>query len=217
MANINALMSNTNININFFNIHQYIPDIHISRDISDPILDFPGYRFIKSHSSNNPFYGHVIYITRDPRDVMLSYYHYLTQLGYFYGSVSDLISSKRYGIANWVAHVDGWFNKSDASIAFIHVRYEDLKVNTEEVMVEIYNKLGLIIPRDIIAKAIEYSSFKSMSDLERAYGYGGRDIANQFIFMRKGVSGEGRLGMSPEELAYIEECAGPRMNSLGYF
>ena len=216
IANVNVLMSNKRININFFNIHQYIADIHTCRNISDPILEFPGYRFIKSHSEFNPYYGNVIYISRDPRDVMLSYYHYLTRLGFFQGSITDLIASNQYGIVRWVMHVDKWFNKSSASTGFIHIRYEDLKFKTEATLSRTYYQLGYDIPPQIISKAVLNSSFENMRELEDSNGYGGRSLAKKFNFMRQGSSGQGRVEISADDLSYIANRASVQMDMLGY-
>jgi len=216
MANVNVLMAGKNIIVNFFNIHQYMPDIHISQDLPEPILEFPGYRFIKSHSPYNPYYKNIIYIGRDPRDVMLSYYHYLTQLGSFDGSLGDLIHSRNHGIKKWVDHVDGWFNKSSASTRFIYIRYEDLRQDTNGTLAKIYSQLGLIIPAEVLEQAIEKSSFERMKQLEQHYGYGGREVEKKYSFMRVGLTGQGRLKIKQTDLEFIKNCATAQMKILGY-
>ena len=80
ITNVVKLYLNLNIEVNFFNMHTFIPDIHQSRDI--PIaLQFPPFRrIIKSHSSYNPFYKNIFLLVRDPRDVMVSYYYFRKNL-----------------------------------------------------------------------------------------------------------------------------------------
>lgn len=54
IANINLLESNEKIKITFYNVHQYIPDIHSSLNINyHPLWSFPKFRFIKSHDTYN--------------------------------------------------------------------------------------------------------------------------------------------------------------------
>ena len=41
------------------------------------LAKIPGPRLIKSHEYFDPRYKQVIYIVRDPRDIVISYYHFL--------------------------------------------------------------------------------------------------------------------------------------------
>jgi len=60
-------------------VGKYIPDIG-KYNVDEMDLKFP--RVIKSHDTYNETYRRVIYIIRDPRDVILSYYKYHSQLKY---------------------------------------------------------------------------------------------------------------------------------------
>ena len=50
----------------YFNLEQFVCDIHVNRDIPDNV-NFPYYRLIKSHAGYNPFYRHMIYLVRNLR------------------------------------------------------------------------------------------------------------------------------------------------------
>ena len=151
IANINIAMSGVDRNVTFYNIHQYVPDIHDSRSLSAPLLSFPGFRFIKSHSGLNRYYNNVIYIVRNPEDTMISYYNFLQGLGHFNGTLSNLIESKRFGIQAWVNHVENWLFHSPASLAFMMVRYEDLKIDPLFEVNRIYSHLGFSLPQTILS------------------------------------------------------------------
>ncbi len=207
MANIHLKLSNINREVNFFNIHDFIPDIHGSRDLKRNILPFPGHRVIKSHSVFNPFYRKVIYIIRDPRDVMVSYYWFLKNLGSFNGSLSEMIRSPLFGINAWCKHVQSWVEKTPASVSIDFVRYEDLKSNPSEVLRRLYKLLGYTIPNDIFLESIELSSFENMKKLEEFYNYGGDMRFADFKFMRKGKAGTYKTELSKEDISFINQTA----------
>ena len=98
MANVHLIMSGDRRRATFFNIHTLIPDIHITRDIRQPLL-FPGFRVAKSHSKINPYYKNVIYLIRDPIDTMISYWNYLMSFEGYKGDRSSVIYSKVFGVS----------------------------------------------------------------------------------------------------------------------
>ena len=126
MSHIHLQMSRDERRVTFFNVHNFVPDIHFSREIRQT-LPFPGFRIAKSHSSVNPYYKNIIYIVRDPVDVQISYYHFLLGLGSFNRDIKSLIRSESYGVAAWCEHVRGWMEDTSAATPFIFIRYEDLK------------------------------------------------------------------------------------------
>lgn len=202
MANIHLKMSGDKRHVTFFNVHNFVPDIHFAREAVQT-LPFPGFRVLKSHSGINPYYRNVIYIVRDPRDVLVSYYHFLLGLGKFNGDIKTLIRSKALGVTAWCEHVRGWMEDSSVATRFIYIRYEDLKINPLKTLKRIYGFIGYDIEDDILLSAIDKSSFEKMKGLENDYGYGGRDIARQLNFMRKGKTSCWQNEIAEAELNYI--------------
>jgi hypothetical protein len=216
IANVNIAMSGVDRVVTFYNVHQYVPDIHDSRELGTPLLSFPGFRFIKSHSELNRYYNNLVYIVRNPEDTMISYYNFLRGLGQFNGTLSDLIESERLGIRSWTSHVESWIFHSPASLAFMMVRYEDLKRDPAVELERIYYQLGFSLQKTVLDKAVELSSFSNMKKLEEDLNYGGRPIMENFQFMRSGQSGEGKAELSKSDIVKIGNCAGHLMERLGY-
>jgi hypothetical protein len=216
MANIHLRMSGSSQQVTFYNINDFIPDIEQVRNLKANILIFPGYRVIKSHSEFNPFYNKVIYLIRDPRDIMVSYYYFLKNLGAFKKGLSQLIHSPRYGIRAWCRHVQGWVEKTPASTSIDFIRYEDMKAGPRQVLTRIYNLLGHMIPEEVMAQAIQASSFENMKKLETEYNYGGDFRFPGFEFMRKGESGTYKEEISKEDLDFITATAAPWLIRFGY-
>lgn len=218
MANINLIESNDGRNVTFYNVHDIIPDIHHTRDISSDSMVFPGYRVIKSHgySGYNPFYNKVIYIVRDPRDVMVSYFHFLRGVGKLNGDISRFIRSKDHGISAWCRHVNSWFMDSPANLSFFYIKYEDLKSDPVNTLRIIYSVLGHNIKDTTIEKAVELSSFSNMKRLENEYAYGGREIARNLTFMRKGEHGDGKVQLSHDDMNFINQRVDIWLKHFGY-
>jgi hypothetical protein len=98
-----------------------------------------GGRLIKSHEPYRPTYGRrygsTVYMARDPRKVVVSYYWFKVRRGEFGGSlaefVEEFLAGRVDGYGMWVDHVDGWLNAAQSDGPRIHlVRYEDMLMDT---------------------------------------------------------------------------------------
>ncbi len=216
MANVHLKMSGINQKITFFNIDDFIPDIQQTRFLKETILPFPGHRVIKSHAEYNSFYKKIIYLIRDPRDVMVSYYWFLKKLSAFSDDLSGLIHSQQYGIEAWCRHVQGWVEKPPASDKIDFIRYEDMKLKPLKVLTRIYTLLGYNIPDAVLEESIELSSFENMKKLEAYYNHGGDFRFPEFEFVRKGKSGGYKSEISPMDLEVINQTASRWLKLFGY-
>ena len=207
MANVHLKMSHREQEVNFFNIADFIPDIMRSRYIKRNILAFPGHRVIKSHAEMNPLYTKIIYVIRDPRDVMVSYYWFLKMLGEWTEDLHQLIHSPAYGIEAWCRHVQGWVERTPVANRIDFVRYEDMKADALQVVTRTYARLGQSIPEEVLKQAIELSAFENMKKMEAEYNHGGDFRFPGFAFVRKGKSGGYRTEISREDVSFINHKA----------
>ncbi|WP_043995868.1 sulfotransferase domain-containing protein, partial [Microcystis aeruginosa] len=136
--------------VNFFTILGIIPSPRgkINLQPTGPFgrTDLP--RIIKSHSAYNPYYYRVILLVRDPRDVMVSYYHYLKGLKQISEAttISELIRDDKYGIMSWVKHSKSWyFDHNPASQRIKIFRYEDFLEDTKLQLFLLMESLGMIM------------------------------------------------------------------------
>jgi hypothetical protein len=210
--------------VSFLNIDYLIPDvININRRT---LAKIPRPRLIKSHEYFDPGYKKVIYIVRDPRDVVISYYFFHLKQGFIEDSypLPEFIRRFVAGevdpiFASWGQHVASWlatrFNRSD----FLFLRYEDMKANTVRELSKVAQFLDIEHTPARLNKAVEASSAERMRELEKRDEYrwiGTRKRRKDVRFVRTATAGGWRTLLSEEDIAKIEHAWGALMKSLGY-
>jgi len=137
-------------------------------------------RPVKTHARWLPFFqeNRSIGLVRDPRDVMVSYYHYQKDRNQLFdGSFSDFIRHPRYGLRRWVDHYRSWKSRWDTV-----VRFEDMKANTRNEFMEVTRFLGVQYEEEDILKAIQASGVEQVRNADEAR----RDhIRESSVFARK--------------------------------
>lgn len=207
---------NLNLNVNFFNMHFFIPDIHISRDI-DPNLSFPPFRrIIKSHAAFNPFYRYVFLLLRNPIDTMISNYYYRINLDQYAGTISSFIRDKRYGIKKWAAHTESWLEKCYPAQSIHLFYYEHFIKDPEDELKRLFNLMGFNPSNNIIKGSIEISRFDNMRIIEKETQNYSVTKYDKFSFVRKGKTGQWKKELKQEDVDYILGVAGKLMEKLGY-
>ena len=170
IGNINLIESDQKQQITYFNLHQYIPDIHTSRELSEfPLWSFPNCRFIKSHDVYNHNYNFIIYIIRDPYRVMNSYYNFMKNLNSFNGDFDEFVLSKKFGIDAWLNHINSWLTKGVTNQKIHVIKYENLLNNPFNEIKILYKNLGLKVNDETIKKSISLGDISSMQSNEELH------------------------------------------------
>lgn len=215
MANVNALLNGDRRSVTFFNINDFVPDVQSVRHVSLRPSGLPGYRCFKSHSPHIHQYRKVFYLVRDPRHVMVSYWAFLQGLGWWHGSLDQLVAHKRFGVRAWADHVAGWLDDIDPAASFTLIRYEDLLSNPADELQRLYRLLGLPVTAEILAAAVERSNIESMRRLEAQFN-AGHPAVRKLQFVRPARAGGPREPLPGSTRELIERIAGPIMRRLGY-
>ena len=96
----------------FANVDHAIPGIY--RHADRTLRRLPKPRILKSHEYFDPRYNRVIYLVRDPRDVLLSYYRYHLKLrrideGYPPDEYASLfVAGDLDGFGSWAQNAGSW-------------------------------------------------------------------------------------------------------------
>lgn len=208
---------------NFGNLNQLIPDPEAlsKRDLAR----IPRPRMIKSHQYFDPRYPRVIYIVRDPRDVLLSRYHFhrkrrlISDNAPLEPFVQDFLIDPTSPYGSWHDNVLSWLATRQRSETFLLLRYEDMLADTVHELARIASFLG--IPADIprMNAAVEASSADSMRKLEEEQGdqwSTTKDTRKDLPFVRAAKSGNWKSELPESCVSMIESAWGPLLNYLGY-
>ena len=128
----------------------------------------------------------VIFLVRDPRDVIVSSYFEMSKRGrifgenphetravkeyrqtVFEGSLADFINNPIGGFETILQYYNIWERNRQVPKAFLLVRYEELRANPQVELRKVLDFMGLAaIDETAIAGAVEYASFENMRKME---------------------------------------------------
>ncbi|MCK5023906.1 MAG: sulfotransferase domain-containing protein [Candidatus Aenigmarchaeota archaeon] len=198
-----------------------------------PVLPIGFEAVIHSHTKYNPRLKRVVYLIRDGRDVMVSYYFHrqrglntqyrnacLKWMKKVYGKEIDMNDYETYlprfiesemetpsiTQLNWPDHVNNWSEKPNVVCA----KYEDLLTNGSDTLQTICNFISdKPIDKKRIDTAINLYSFKNMTKRNA-----GEEDRNSFL--RKGISGDWKNHFNKESADIFNHYAGDILINQGY-
>ncbi len=205
---------------------------NINRLIPDPTVttkkDFdrmPRPRIIKSHECFDPRYPRVVYIVRDPRDVVVSQYHYHRKIRKIEDDspmekfVTRFLAGETCPHGSWGQNVSTWLTTSEGNPRFLLLRYEDLVADTARELAKVVAFLDLSAGPEQIAQAVERSSADRMRQLEKRQPDKNelmKGSRKDLSFVRAAGSGGWRSDLPAPMVARIEAAWGSLMQHLGY-
>jgi Sulfotransferase domain len=211
-------------NPDFSNINDLVPD---PEAMSKRDLDrAPRPRLLKSHQYFDPRYPKVIYIVRDPRDVVLSEYYFDIKrqaIADDYPLAQFVVRFVRgelnHPYGTWGEHAASWFYTRRNDNRFLLVKYEALQSQAMEEMARIAGFLGVSAASERLAFAIEQSSADRMRVLEKQQGHlwsSTRDTRQDKPFIRSAKAGGWKAELSEASVTEIESAWGSLMREMGY-
>jgi hypothetical protein len=205
---------------------------NIDRLIPDPTgttkKDFdrmPRPRIIKSHECFDPRYPRVVYIVRDPRDVVVSQYHYHRKIRKIEDDspierfVDRFLAGETCPHGSWGQNIGTWLYTSEGDPRFLLLRYEDMVADPSRELAKVADFLHWPAGPEKIAQAVERSSADQMRKLEKMQPDKNglmRGSRKDLSFVRAAGSGGWRAGLPAPMVAKIEAAWGPLMQHLGY-
>lgn len=207
----------------FSNINQIIPEPEAAS--TRELAKTPRPRILKSHEYFDPRYRRIIYIVRDPRDVVLSQYHFHMKRGRIDESypiekfVKSFVAGETSGYASWGENVAGWLATRYNSPGFLLLRYEDMLVNTAAELSKIATFLELDADTQRVEFAVKQSSADRMRELEKKQSgnwYLTKNTRTDIPFVRTAKSGNWKTSLPEGAQEIIEGAWGPLMRWLKY-
>lgn len=151
------------------NLHRLVPDsdVSVKRDFDRA----PRPRIIKSRSSFDPRYRRVIYVVRDPRDVVVSQYDFLRKARRTNDAltVEDFVERFLVGedaasrvapgdFGSWGENAGSWLAARSGHPGFFLLRYEDLLADPARELTRVAEFAGLSTTPEKIAQGVGRSS-----------------------------------------------------------
>ena len=208
----------------FANLNELIPD---PEGLSKRHLEnMPRPRYIKSHQYFDPRYHKVLYIVRDPRDVVLAEYHFGIKqrlhgeeypLAHYVSRFLANDTGHTYG--SWFDHVASWYFTRRDDPAFLLVRYESLHTQPVIEMERIAMFLGVDPDPERLNFAIEQSTGARMRELEKKQMHvfsSTKDTRPDLPYIRVAKAGGWRANLPRDCVARIESAWGSLMEEMGY-
>ncbi|WP_419950127.1 sulfotransferase domain-containing protein [Candidatus Palauibacter sp.] len=223
--------------VNLYNVGDHVPFVH-GRDheiaawehLPDPRV------FRNEYPSHESRYPGTLYLLRDPRAVLVSFWHmYATMFGdrdvtlpafvdgYLTGAAPFDVWHRH--LARWDRQVSGALRRAEQGDRIHIARYEDFVEDREAALRRVARFIGCMPAGDVpagtsaaLARAVARGSFEAMRDLEGRHGseaYAGR-ARGEGRFVRRGRTDGWKVEMDPATAARIEAAFGPVMERVGY-
>ena len=213
--------------IDFSNIGERVPSIY--GDSNAYLETVPRPRILKSHECFDPRYPKVLYIVRDARAVLVSYYHFQMRMQKVKPemSLSEFAKVFLYGngdeFRTWRENILSWIRlRGDDQERFCLIRYEDLKLNGKEVLKKIASFFQINCSESQIENALKMSAFNRMRLLEKRDFEknpevpAGRAQNMNIPVVRSGQISEWKQVLDKDALELIKEHCIDLLKELGY-
>lgn len=190
----------------------------------EPIENLPFPHLVWSHDNYDSSYPKVIYLVRDPRDIVISYYHH--HLKYTGEKISfneffDRFLKRNIWPGGWDSNVESWLdNQEKVHNGFLLIKYEDLLKNPSEEARRITSFLSLNRTEQEINEAVNWASFdnmKTLEDKQKVHLDGDSKFVDRNMpFLREGQSNTWKSVLSNEQQQQFHQAFHKTLTRLGY-
>ena len=182
------------------NINNYVPGIYNFRKEIDK-KEPP--RFIKSHGTEFASFPKTVYIYRDYRDVVISYFYYLKGHGQFDGSLQEFVRSKqlRTPFGTWEEHLSEALKyRAKFPDQILFVGFDQLKNDTVHTVEKIAMFCG-ITPTISVEKVVQKCDFEALQAVEQKHGKVFE--TSKVDFFRSGELAQWKTELTEEDLVVL--------------
>ncbi|MDA7493404.1 sulfotransferase domain-containing protein [Akkermansiaceae bacterium] len=161
-------------------------------------------RVIKTHRPRNVFLKGrpTVLVVRDPRDVVVSFYHYANakkELS-FRGSVKEALHHPEMGLGYFFNQYNSWRNQAD-----LVLRYEDLRNDGLVTFRKLVDYLKIPATDEHIELALERSNLSAMRQAQEKSVEFKKKFSDGFVFARSGASEQWKELFDEDDIAYWEQ------------
>jgi hypothetical protein len=130
-------------------------------------------RCFKSHLRYEelPSPGRYIYVMRNVKDVLISYYNHATYIDHFRGSFDDFFSDfmeGRVDFGTWFSHIESWWpHRGDENVLFL--TYEELHTDLARAISKICRFCDIALPEERMPEILRNCHVSAMKALEHKF------------------------------------------------
>jgi hypothetical protein len=192
-------------------VQDLIPDLHTKRYYKRHRTP----TFFKTHQLPERKFRKVIYLVRDGRDVMVSYFHHLNALGHPMDYLKLVETGEGLYPCRWYEHIEAWL-ANPYGAEMITVKYESLHHDAVAELKKVCLFSGLQCEPEMLESIAQHTSFELMRGREKRLGWENALWPKNQAFIRRGKIGSFSDEMPPEALeAFLKESL-PALRRLGY-
>jgi len=221
-------LKDTDNRIRLNNIGDYVPVIHGKDASIAKYSHLPEPRVFRNEwTVHADLYPKTVYLVRDPRAVLVSYYHmYRTITGDTATTLEAFVEEylsrgqiiKLEPLVRWDEQVLAWKRRAEHDETVIMVKYEDMVRERMGVLEQVAHFAGIPYTQDDLELTSMRGDFEAMRKDEQEHGaesYPGK-IGKRGRFIRRGKVDGWKDEMSPSLVEEIERELGQTMKALDY-
>lgn len=196
-------------------VQEFVPDMHV-RTFYKRYIERA---FIKSHDLPNQSYKNVIYLVRDGRDAMISYYHMLKDIAKPSITLEEMIKDNK-GLfpCAWSEHINKWLIENPFPSNIIVIRYEDLLSNPLNELNRLMIFLNIQRDESFCNEIIEHTSIEKLRNKAKTLGLVHKVLnrPDGHNFFRQGKSGIYSNEMPDDLVQLFNKKANMELKYLNY-
>uniref|UniRef100_A0A8C4SAG2 Sulfotransferase n=1 Tax=Erpetoichthys calabaricus TaxID=27687 RepID=A0A8C4SAG2_ERPCA len=203
-----------------------------------PWIEFPldGYDFVnrpspRLYATHLPYHmvpkalkekkAKVIYVFRNPKDTMVSYFHFSKMMNDLetMPSITELIERYLNGKVlggSWFDHVKGWYDHKD-QVNILFLSYEEISKDLRSAVLKISKFVGKQLEDATIDNIVERSTFKNMMNDPKVnfeFLFDHDADKKKGHFMRKGTVGDWKHTLTVAQNEYFDEVFQAKMKGV---
>jgi len=205
--------------IDFKTLDAIMPELGIN-NLTKPWIYKTIPRFVKTHKNCWPFFWSKksVLIVRDPRDVMVSFYHHhiAKVKPIFSGDFPAFIRHKRLGLPAWFKHYLSWKTQCTTIVT-----YENLQENDVREFSRLLIGVNIHLASVLIEEAAKRTKFEKIKEIEKQGGLARPErFKKNYQGTRQGKIGTWKDYFSNDDIAYYRSLCDKfavDLKPYGYF